>query len=193
MALINVPLTGQSLGQTRVPIQQNFLTIGAAFAIDHIDYNTAGQGKHNKVTLPVQAADPVLAGNDIALYSKSNGATSELFFMRGITPAYSWTDSLNNINGWTRLPSGILLKWGQGNGANGSTPWTFPLGANIPAFTNIFKIFVNTDYTNANDGDGFVRLNGFAAPWTDFTVYGSHRTSVGAWGPVSFSYLAIGV
>ena len=192
MALTNVPLTGQSLGQTRVPIQQNFLTIGAAFAIDHVDYNTAGQGKHNKVTLPVQAADPVLAGNDIALYSKSNGATSELFFMRGITPAYSWTDSLQATAGWTRLPSGILLKWDVSTGGPGLTTYTFPLGANIPAFTNIFQIILTTAYNNIAGGDGFIRLNSFVAPWEQFSVYGSERTTLNP-KQVGFNYLAIGV
>ena len=58
MALINVPLAGQSLGITRDPVNNNFSTINSAFLVDHVEYNTAGQGKHNKVTFPVQGGAP---------------------------------------------------------------------------------------------------------------------------------------
>ena len=40
MALNNVPLSGQSLGVTRVPINQNFSVIDADFSVDHVAYNT---------------------------------------------------------------------------------------------------------------------------------------------------------
>jgi hypothetical protein len=192
--LNNVPLAGQSLGVTRVPINQNFATIDAIFSIDHVPYNTVGAGKHNKVTFPLQAADPVVAATDFAIYSKANALGVPQLYMNysGVGP-YPWTDSLTNTNGWTRLPSGILLKWGQGNNANGLTNLVFPVGLNIPAFTSIFQILVCTSYNNVNDGDGFVRLNNFVAPWTSFNVYASHRTTVGAYGPLAFNYLAIGV
>lgn len=193
MSLINVPLAGQSLGDTRVPINQNFATIGVAFIQDHVDYNAAGQGKHNQVTFPLQAADPVITGTDFAIYSKNNALNvPQLYINYGGVGPYAWTDSLTNTNGWTRLPSGIVLKWGQGI-ANGLTNWVFPVGANVPVFTTIFQIFVCTAYNNVNDGDDFVRLNNFVAPWTNFNVYASHRTTVGAYGPAPFNYLAIGV
>jgi len=78
MALNNIPLAGQSLGTTRAPINQNFSVIDAAFQIDHVDYNIAGQGKHNKVTFPVQGSAPAFTVGDIGLFNLAVGGTNEL-------------------------------------------------------------------------------------------------------------------
>lgn len=195
MTLNNVPLTGQTLGVTRVPINQNFSVIDAAFLVDHAPYNITGQGKHNKVTMPVQSAAPVTVGGEVALYSRTSSLTNvpEMAWIRQSSGAIvEFTSGLLASSGWTYLPSGVLLKWGH-TSATGLTTISFPTGANIPAFTNIFSMQVTTAYVNASDGDGFVRLNNFLAPYTQFSVFASRRTSTGSFGPVNFQYLAIGV
>lgn len=60
----NIPATGQSLGQTRDPIRDNFTNYNNLVSQDHIPPNnpspySAGQGKHNQVTTPVYVANPV--------------------------------------------------------------------------------------------------------------------------------------
>jgi hypothetical protein len=192
MALINVPLAGESLGQTRVPIQTNFITIGTAFAIDHVDYNTAGQGKHNKVTLPVQAVDPVLVANDIAIYSKVNGANvSQLFFERAGGAPYTWTDSLQAVNGWTRLPSGILLKWGtQAIVAPGGQVNIVYVG---PAFTQIYSAQVSCLDATLGDSNCAVRIMSYNN-LAGLQIYASQRTIWPSSGfNFSVTYLTIGV
>ena len=62
----------------------------------------------------------------------------------------------------------------------------------IPAFSTIYSIQITTYYINAFDGDGFVRLDSFVAPWTGFNVYSSRRTTITA-AAIGFQYLAIGV
>lgn len=193
MALNNVPNSGQTLSDSRVPINANFATIGAAFVIDHVDYNVAGQGKHNKVTFPVQAVAPVFAAGEVGLYNLlyAVSGVDELFVKNQAGQATPMTAVSKTTPGWAWLPCGLLVKWGVGV-ANGFTTITLPVGVNIPAFTQILTMQVCTAYANAADGDGFVRLNNFVAPWTQFTVYGSARTTVTN-KAVAFNYLAIGI
>lgn len=190
MALIDVPLPGQTLAASRPSVQSNFAAIRAGFVVDHVDYAIANQGKHNQITLPIQDADPATAAGDMALYSLVSAITGiqELSVRRPAAgDIYEFTASGLT---WTRLPSGILLKWGGGV-ANGLTTVTFPVAANIPAFTTIYALQVCTAYVSVADGDGFVRLNDVGAPWTQFTVYASQRTAV-ATRAVNFQFLALG-
>lgn len=199
MALNNVPLSGQSLGVTRVPINQNFSVIDTAFSVDHVDYNDPNQGKHDKVTMPVQAASPTSGAGEVVLFSRTSTLTSvpEMAFRRQSNGAVvEFTSASLAATGWSYLPSGLLIKWGNGNtlaAPAGVTTITFPTGPTIPAFTTIFSIQVTTAYINTTDSpNGFVRLNNFTAPWTTFSVFGSPRTSSGQ-SAVAFQYFAIGV
>ncbi len=195
MALNNLPLTGQSLGVTRVPINQNFAVIDAAFSVDHVDFNLTNQGKHNQVTMPVQAASPATLASEVALFSRTSPLTGvpEMAWRRQSNGSViEFTGALLASSGWSYMPSGLLIKWGH-TSATGLTTVTFPTGANIPAFTTIYSMNITTAYVNTSDGDGFVRLNNFLAPYTQFSVYASRRTSTGSFGPVSFQYFAIGV
>jgi hypothetical protein len=196
MPLNDVPLAIQTLNATQNPIRANFQTIDAAFAIDHVPYAAAGQGRHNKVSFPVQAAAPVTAADEVALFSAVSAlsALPELSFRRSAAgAAYEFTSCAAASPGWARLPSGILIKWGSSNmPLAGFNVYTFPVAAGIPAFAHVYAINVATAYQNAGDGDGFVRLDNFAAPWTTFRVYGSRRTAVVA-RQVTYSYIAIGI
>jgi hypothetical protein len=194
MPLNPVPQAAQTLAQTQNPILVNFATIATAFAIDHVDYNIAQQGMHNQVTMPRQVGDSATAGNNVALYAKLNAAGSEtaLFFRKQTNGViYDFTSSLQNLNGWTRLPSGILLKWGQFNAnAGATTTINYPVGAGIPVFTAIY----NVQCTSLNGAGA-----GTQAPQLTNLLVGSfdifNRTiglPVGATnGP--FNYFAIGL
>lgn len=150
MALNNVPQSGQTLNDTRNPIRNNFSTINAAFLVDHIEYNLANQGFHNKVTLPAQVPTP--------LFNGLNGLWSELYATTAkpeiwvntneVIPAnsrqYPMTASVlrsnpvigNNTNGWTYLPSGVVMKWGIAT-INNALP-VINLNAIGPAFGATF-------------------------------------------------------
>lgn len=197
MALNDVPQPGQSLATTQNPIRTNFGTIDTAFSVDHVPYQTAiNQGKHNKITFPVQAAAPATAVAEMALFSLVSTLTGvpELSVRKESSGAsYEFTSAGTASPGWARLPSGILLKWGSDVMAGaGLNTYTFPVGANIPAFATIYNILVVPAYNSVGDGNGFARLNSFGAPWTQFTVYGSQRTTTTA-AAVGFAYLAIGI
>lgn len=112
----NVPLSGQSLGGTRNPINTNFQVLDTTFSVNHVGYNDSGAGKHNFVNMPEQASAPSGASNQGTLYAKDDGTRTALYWiqesgqgaevkMTGVTP-------VAGTNGYTFLPGGLLLQWG---------------------------------------------------------------------------------
>lgn len=183
MALNNVPLTGQSLNVTKVPINQNFSVIDTAFSVDHVSYNTTGQGKHNKVSFPLQAVAPVFLAGEEGLYNVALGGVSELYVHKQSAagtkeiPMTASTLSTSTpgsaVGGWTWLPSGYYETWGSGNG-NGLTTVTLTTPppnimsnvivcpfANATVFVNLQIRLVNI--ISRSQFRVFVSVNGVAA------------------------------
>lgn len=177
MALNNVPLSGQSLNDTRNPIRNNFNTIDTAFTVDHVSYNTANQGFHNKVTMPVQALAPVFAAGINGLFSLLNATTTQNEInihkqnLAGavnipMTASVLGTNAINNgVRGWTYLPSGILLKWGATSSAAATNIDTFSGG---PAYTAVY----NAQATLFNNSPGSWYISFTAAPNPTIQVNG---------------------
>ena len=83
MPLTILPTAGQSLNVTRDPIRNNFNIIDTDFPIDHSPWNDAlNPGRHNKVSLPVQAPAPVFAAGNSGIYSFLNAGNNEIFVHR---------------------------------------------------------------------------------------------------------------
>lgn len=148
MALNNVPLAGQTLGVTRNPINQNFNVIDTAFSINHVDYNAPDQGKHKFLSMPVQGAAPATTATELGIFTQTSALTGvpEWAFRRANNGAViEFTSSTQANNGWTRLPSGILLKWGQigGNAAILNQQFVINLNGIGPAFTAVYNAQAN--------------------------------------------------
>lgn len=128
MALNVVPNAGQSLAVTRDPIRNNFGTINAAFLVDHVEYNIADQGKHKQVTFPNNAPPAAPIANEIKLYNANGGGIPQLFVQRVAAPALNipFTQATYVSPGYTYLPSGIIIQWGQGGGPVANFPIPFP-------------------------------------------------------------------
>lgn len=134
MALVDVPLANETLGETQNDIRSNFSNIDSQFAIDHQQFNTTGNGKHNRVTFLQQAnSNPDVTGNDIRMYGLNDAVSgqSELFIKRAsdgagngleFTKYYSNNPSStsSSIN-YTILPSGVIIQWGVGTCTSGNT------------------------------------------------------------------------
>ncbi len=77
----NVPNTGQTLGQTKNPIRNNFNSLRSTLAQDHIDVNATGAGKHTVIHFPnAVSTSPATLLNEVALYSKDISGTPFLFY-----------------------------------------------------------------------------------------------------------------
>src|SRR5271165_1120405 len=123
MALAPVPQANQTLAQTQNPILQNFNQIDAQFNVDHFAFNSGAgvQGCHIKSTYLVQGAAASVAGGSIIscvtslltgqpelTITKQTGSTAP-----ASAQVAEFTSSNYAGNGYTRLPSGILLRWGD--------------------------------------------------------------------------------
>lgn len=151
----DIPISGDTLGGTRDRIRTNFQLIESIQSINHVAYGALGQGKHKFLQMPEVTASgagvPTTLANEGGLYVDVglNPAESNLFF-RGEANGFQYqltraisasttkfgniTNALSGANGfggWTFLPGGLILQFGNFN-PNISTTVVFPV-----AFTSI--------------------------------------------------------
>jgi hypothetical protein len=172
MAVYNVPLSGQTLQNTRASINDNFNNTDTAFTENHVPINTGpNSGKHNLVTMPAQAADPGTLDNEMALYTKLVGGEPQLFlqpFSSG-TPL-NLTSAAFALPGYTVFPSGMMLIFG-----NATIPANTAV-TNIPLAPYSFPNAILTAWgspsalTGGNPQD-----NIFAVAATDFDMITIYR------------------
>jgi hypothetical protein len=150
----NIPQSTDNLSVSQPQILANFASIATAFNLNHVNFNAGGEGKHAFVEMPNQnATPPTTIANETGLYCNTSTLTNqpELFFIKqnGTTaPAplngangYVISGSNYTSPGWTRLPSGILLKWGTFS-VNSGLPVIFDVSASNPAFTVCYNVQV---------------------------------------------------
>lgn len=133
--LPNIPQPTDQLSQSQADILGNFQ------ALDPIV-----NGINNFIKLPEQGVGPATAVNQMALYTKDVGGVTAMFIRPENTLAggaeVDFTTAVKAADGWTRLPSGILLKWGTATITAGSNPLLVAYGA--PNFNHLYSVVVNT-------------------------------------------------
>lgn len=190
MAYNDTPLAAQRKNDSQLLIRENFTILQNYLQQDHSPIN--GSGKHVQVTLPMGPI-PVTGAGEIALYSRDiGGGVPNLFLapQNGAAPVNMMASMQVNTNGWARLPSGLLLKWGQTNG-NGDTTINYPVAAGIPVFTTVLSAQVSPFLVSAIDEDFAVRISRYTVV-ASLSVYVSRRTGAGAHNG-TFTYLVIGI
>ena len=191
------PNSGQSLGQTRDQMRTNTDLLKASLAINHVDLGLADVGKHKFVEMPVQASAPTTAAGELALFSKTVSAISQLYIIRdGVagtekpltagdtsqaqfavnTVAYA----ANCNGGWTFLPGGMILQYGRRTTPTASGAVTFPIP--FPSGNAPFSIVV----TNERDSARSANINNTGISSTGFSYF--METS----GAIALNWIAIG-
>lgn len=206
-----IPVASNLLSVDQGNIQANFAAISTLVNVNHVDFNGADQGKHKWVTMPSQGAIPPagsgFSAGEIGLYNAVNPTTTknELYINKTNqatvvqVPATASYLSVNSApasgsNGWTYLPSGIVLIWGTITSANGLTTVTLATEVpSAPALTRILNVIVCPFSTSSGDVDSAARAAGYdsSSPALFFRAYVSSRISFGA-GTGAFQWLVIG-
>jgi hypothetical protein len=192
MAYLNsIPQPTDDPSVTQAQLLANFQAIKQLVDVNHGTFSDANEGKHKHVSFPEQAASPATAVNELGLFSRQSALTgvAELCLRKENNGAVYEMSCLASATGWTRLPSGILLKWGTTT-ANGLTTITLPVAATIPVYTTIFSIQLTNGDTGVADSNTAIRF--IDAVPASFRVYGSPRITSGAKN-VGFNYLVIGI
>lgn len=132
-----IPQPNHQLNNSQKDLLDNFIAIQNLIGINHVNFNVTGEGKHTQVTLPENVAPTNTAIDEANIYSQLSTLTAqtELFWQRENNGTrIEWTGLLAAQTGWTRLPSGILLKWGLVPTNAAPTIIVFPVAATIPPF-----------------------------------------------------------
>lgn len=154
-----IPLATDRLSQSQGDIQGNFVAISSWVNTDHVDFNTVNAGQHKFVTMPQQTADPAVTGTatDLRIYNKAYNAgvnpsnRNEIYLQRMTgSPAIPITATLNSATGvngvgYTYLPSGLVIKYGNGacDSDGVATINTAGIGPNFNAFLNVQLTVLN--------------------------------------------------
>jgi hypothetical protein len=187
----SIPQPGDDPSQSQSLLLQNFQEIKINNDVNHTEIGQANQGKHKFLQMPAQGSSPSTASNEAALFTKQSTFTStpELVYRRENNGTeIEFTSSGSSTNGWARLPSGILLKWGTATAA-GSQSTNFPVSANIPVFTSVFSAQVTTSDSSPVPNT-FATLAQIST--TAITVFGSQKTSTSP-TLTTYRYLVIGI
>jgi len=204
----NIPQPNNLLSQSQDDILNNFQAIQTLIGINHVNFNAADQGKHKWVTYPQQAATPPAGSGFLAtelgaynaVYTLTN--QNELYINKTNqatvvqVPSTASVLSANsapaqNTQGWTLLPSGILLRWGNFSGFTGLNTVTMTSSAaGGPVPTQILSVQLTAYDPSAGDVNFAVRLANIISN-SQFNVYISSRTNTGA-GTGGFQWLVIG-
>ncbi len=180
---------------TEPKFRENFQTLNTFMSVNHVDIETTiapstDEGKHKFLQMPDQASAPATAANEAGLFAQLSSLTSatELVFRRESNGTeIEFTGLLAADNGWSRLASGILIKWGTGT-ANGAATTSFPVAATNPVFSTVYSAQVSVEDSSGTPNT-YATFQSFNT--TGITVFGSSRTSTGS-SAVTFRYLVIG-
>jgi len=187
------PPDGSSLGQTKSTIRNNLDGTFETLGIDHINNNglpgSQPAGYHNVIHVVPQGSNPAPITGYGQLYSKTiNSFTTDqaLFWETGngliqqlttnLTPA-----TVSVTNGYTFLPGGIILQWGEVASAtkNALTPANF----NITFPNNNFNL---QGTLSAGTSGGVITLTRLSASQFDYFINTSSSQNL------SFFWWAIG-
>ena len=144
MVFVSLPNSGQSLGQTRAAIKNNFDLIKTTVDQNHLDFDVAGAGKHYAIQIPITGATPPggFVVGDANLYARNSDTQSQVIFkpdasvneyqLTRANDTYFATFATNtgylanHTGGWTFLPGGMLLQYGARAVPGNNGVITFP-------------------------------------------------------------------
>lgn len=139
-----IPQPTDRLKDSQQDILDNFAALKTLIDVNHETFGAADEGKHKFVTMPEQGSAPTTAANELALFTEQSSLTNvaEMVFRRESNgSSIEFTSSLQATSGWTRLPSGILIKWGDFTATrNALGTVTFNVAATIPVFTAVYMV-----------------------------------------------------
>jgi hypothetical protein len=191
----NIPQPTDDPSQSQNQILENFQVLDAAFTINHGPYNGPNEGKHLQLTMPTKAnpAYTYLAG-EIGLQVRNAlpSSQADIWLTRGAGVTYPMTgykDGGTNVaNGWTYLPSGVLIAWGRATIPAGVLVVTYAAElTNFPGFSTFWGPPQLTLINAAATATNFLYLQAFTQ--TTFTV----RTNAATGAANDVSWMAIGL
>ncbi len=146
------PEPDDTFSESQPYLQQNFAAIKKSFDANHIalDGLGTGEGKHKWITLYDAAKKiPETGANEGAVYIKPGPIQNiqELWFRRESNgEEICMTERNASNNGFSRISSGQVIKWGSFDIAAGIGEMTQTLNSpNTPQFNNIYQVYASVN------------------------------------------------
>lgn len=183
----NIPQPTDELADSQSDILANFQEIETWVSVNHYDFASAYEGKHMFVSLPVQTQSPGTALGEVALFSMNDGAGTPQLWLQYQSqapagPAVNFTTFSHVLaNGGTNLPSGVILKWGQGATVTNVQTVTF-----TTAFPNALLSIQVTPAISAGAAMYYGDINVTAYSTTAFSVYSEGAAQNYCWFAIGY-------
>jgi len=168
----NIPQPTDAVKDSQPLILGNFTEIPTLLEINHIGFvGGADDGKHIKVDFTASATHPVVAANQLLIYNYVNPTTTEneLYVKKvgGLaTAGIPFTASLDAAEGYTYLPSGILIRWGNDSGTG-----EFSITKNnAPKFSHIYNIQLTAKTSGVGDTNKAIVYQSSVLTGAGFTI-----------------------
>lgn len=198
MAYSDTPLAAQRLKDSQPLIRQNFLDNNTLISVNHVTFGNADAGKHKFITFPDETgAVPAFNATELGLFNQNAAPTNvqDLWFTRGVSAPFPMTGfNRSGTQGWTYIPSGLLMIWGNFNIVNGNVTTTItynnPAQGGIATFPG-FTTFIATVQLTRQNGPlvitaNLLVLNTYST--VNFTCTPSQRGN-----NVQFTWFALGL
>ncbi len=201
-----IPGPSDKLSISQGAIQSNFTSLGVIAGISATPGSNCLNSSlgFNWVNFALQAGNgtrppaAAFALDSVGLYSAQSTISTyrELFvasrdYSSGVARQVPMTLYVNNnvgiTNGWTYLPSGLIIAWGNtGTGAQNNVTVSYAAQlVGFPGFSTFWTAPQLTRLSGAGTSNNFVTISAYTA--TSFTVY----SSLGTVG-VNFAWMVIG-
>lgn len=170
----NVPQGNQSISQTQPIINANFQALtsfGNGYAEISNQVATPSFSGGNDGLYTLNNTDTSL--NEMYIHKQTFAGTSEIPFTASIL---SQAAPVMAADGWTYLPSGIIMRWDT---ITGTGLTTVTLGGTAPVLSTIFAVVLCPYASNIDDTANFAARLVTILSNTQYQVYFSYRTISG--------------
>ena len=146
MSYKDIPGSSDKLSSSQSDIKTNFQEIETLISVDHANFGTTNEGKHNTVSMPKQSAAPATLADEVALYCKDDSDGNPSLFARlessgdEVDLIPSGTSVSHTTKGYEIFPSGLMMCWGSvaasGLTASDTFAKTFKAGSPFQVITS---------------------------------------------------------
>lgn len=199
----NIPVATHTPAQDQGNMQVNCTSVNQIIGTDHLTFGTATgalvDGMHTVVHMQTRLSDPPLVAGTGEIYTKEvtfNSVTeSALFFESDLGTVIQLTGASNTLassKGYTTLPGGIIIQWGNKSGLSGTQHVFGNVNFPVPFLANVFQILItpiSIDQTVTTQST----ISVSASPAATLTTFAWNyvKASPGT-DYVAFSWIAIG-
>ena len=193
----NKPQPTDDPRQSQDDLLRNFQNIDQWVDVNHMSIGAAAssKGMHKFLTLVPQGANPgapLTTANYLNIWVDNANAPR---IRQGTNPSIPFMSKQNGTQGWTYLPSGLVMKWDRVQ-YNNTGVVTRNFNAFGPAFVNPNGIFtIQTQIINptaASDPNKFVHVHDKANPNSVTLLYTQRASTGNSVGQIVYFWMAIG-